>query len=188
MGDTRQVSEGLRLIYLGNMITIITIVCTPVVALLSLGLLVGVLAAVVLMGSIVALVGLARLRNEHPDYMKALIALVVAMVAGVFAGNSSAFGMLMSIVKTVGTMVEVYFVVRATNSFLNAKWFREPAAMGDRAWKWQVISLGVDAATVLVILILPLLGILMIVVNLVVSIAALVFYLIYLKTSAAVLA
>ncbi|NBI68153.1 hypothetical protein D1646_15340 [Pseudoflavonifractor sp. 60] len=183
MGDTREVSNGLHLIYLGNVVAIIAALC------MLLAILVPLLAVLiifaVLIGGIISLVGLARLRDLHGDYMIALIATIAGIVCSLLANKETFFGSFMNLAQSVCSLLQLYFVVRGTNSFLTERGFYSQAAMGDRAWKWQVISIVINVAAFLLIItviLLPL-GFILTLANLVVSIIALVFYLTYLKAS-----
>lgn len=185
MGDTKRVSEGLNLMYVGNIIAIVAALCTllallaPFLAILT--------AIAVLVGGVVCLVGLVKLRNEHVDYMSALMACIFGIVLGLLSNNESVFGSMMSLAESICNLLQIYFVIRGTNSFLRGQGCLVEVSMGDQAWKWELISIAVSvAAAVLALVLLPL-GLILAVVNLVVSIVALVFYLSYLKASAAAL-
>lgn len=137
------------------------------------------------------MVGLVKLRNEHGDYMNALIACVLGIVFNLFSRGDSAFANFMSIANTICTLLEVYFVIRGTNSFLRERGCLTEVSMGDRAWKWQLISAVVGVAVgvlaALALFLAPGLSIVLVLGALVVEIAALVFYLSYLKASVAAL-
>ena len=75
MGDSGRISGGLHLIYIGSLIAIVSMVCAAVVLLVPLLALM--LVFVGFVGGVVSLVGLAMLRNEHGDYMNALVACVL---------------------------------------------------------------------------------------------------------------
>lgn len=189
MGNTRKISEGLNLMYVGNIIIIAAALCTLLALLMPFLVILTSLAIIV--GGVVCLVGLVKLRNEHGDYMNALIACVLGIVFNLFSRGDSAFANFMSIANTICTLFEVYFVIRGTNSFLRERGCLMEVAMGDKAWRWQLISavasvtVGVLAAVM--VFVAPGLIIVLVLGNLVVSIAALVFYLSYLKTSAGAL-
>lgn len=187
MGDTQRVSEGLHLIYLGNIVAIIAALC------MLLAIFVPMLAVLImfaaLIGGIISLVGLARLRDLHGDYMLALIATVVGIVCGLLANNESFLGSVMNLLQSVCNLAQIYLVVRGTNSFLMERGFYTQAAMGGRAWKWQLIYIAISAAALLAtatVILLPL-GFILALADLAVSIVALVFYLTYLKVSAEML-
>lgn len=187
MRDTQQVSEGLHLIYLGNIVAIVSALCMLLAFLMPLLAILVMFA--VLVGGIISLVGLAKLRNLHGDYMLALIAAVVGIACGLLVNNESILGSLMKLVQSVCSLVQIYFVVRGTNSFLTERGFYTQAAMGDRAWKWQLVTTAISVAALLVtitVILLPL-GFILALVNMAASIAALVFYLLYLKASADIL-
>lgn len=182
MGDKKEVSNGLNLLYVGNLIVILAslFMILPVLGLLA--------AFAVLAGGVVSLVGLARLRNHHEDYMIALIATLAGIVCGLLAKDGTIFGSLMDLAQSVCSLLQTYFVVRGTNSFLTAGGFHAQSAMGDRAWKWQLIVVAVSVVTLLVLFILPPLALILAIVNILAGIVALIFFLSYLKASANTLA
>ena len=189
MSDTRKISEGLNLMYVGNMIAIVSALCMLLTfIILPLVILTSIAAFI---GGVVCLVGLVKLRNEHGDYMNALIACVLGIVFNLFSRGDSAFANFMSIANTICTLLEVYFVIRGTNSFLRERGCLMEVAMGDKAWRWQLISVvaGVVAGilTAVTLFAAPGLSIVLVLGNLVVSIAALVFYLSYLRAGVAAL-
>lgn len=189
MGNTRKISEGLNLMYVGNIIIIAAALCTLLAMLMPFLVILTSLAIIV--GGVVCLVGLVKLRNEHGDYMNALIACVLGIVFGLLSNNESVFGSLMSLANTICTLLEVYFVIRGTNSFLRERGCLMEVAMGDKAWRWQLISAVASvAAAVLAAVSLfaaPGLSIVLVLGALGVSIAALVFYLSYLRAGVAAL-
>lgn len=189
VGNTRKISEGLNLMYVGNIIAIAATLCT-LLALLApfLAIITGI---AVLVGGVVSLVGLAKLRNEHTDYMSALVACVLGIVFGLLSNNKSAFGSLMDMANSICCLLQAYFVIRGTNSFLRDRGCLTEVSMGDKAWRWQLISavasVAVAVAAAVTLFAAPGLSIVLVLGILVVSIIALVFYLSYLKASAAVL-
>ena len=54
----------------------------------------------------------------------------------------------MSLANTICALLETYFVIRGTNSFLQERGCLMEVAMGDKAWRWTLISAvaGVAAA------------------------------------------
>ena len=189
MSDTRKISEGLNLMYVGNIIIIAAALCTLLAMLMPFLVILTSLAIIV--GGVVCLVGLVKLRNEHGDYMNALIACVLGIVFNLFSRGDSAFANFMSLANMICTLFETYFVIRGTNSFLRERGCLIEVAMGDKAWRWQLISAvaGVVAGilTAVTLFAAPGLSIVLVLGNLVVSIAALVFYLSYLRAGVAAL-
>ena len=189
MGNTRKISEGLNLMYVGNIVIIAAALCTLLAMLMPFLVILTSLAIIV--GGVVCLVGLVKLRNEHGDYMNALIACVLGIVFHLFSRGDSAFANFMSIANTICTLLEVYFVIRGTNSFLRERGCLMEVAMGDKAWRWQLISavasVAVGVLAAVMVFVAPGLIIVLVLGNLVVSIAALVFYLSYLRAGVAAL-
>lgn len=134
--------KGLHLMYLGTLISLVSLL-GGFVPMLS-----WVLSLVALGGAIVSCVGLVKIRSEHADYRNALILLAVSFLCNLIPGGNGGFGVAIKIVSSTAQLIEIYFVVRATNSLLREGGFTEQAARGDKAWKWQV---GVVVASVVVL-------------------------------------
>lgn len=136
-----------------------------------------------------------KIRNEHPDYKNALIALVIAFICGLFSRGDGGFASLMSMIQSIAGLFETYFVIRATNSFLRGSSFTEQAEKGDKAWKWTLIStVGIVASGVVAGLLFfilheagALFGIVLTILMLILSLYALVLYLGYLNESSQIL-
>lgn len=181
MRDIKRVAEGLNLMYVGNIIAIAAALCTLLALLLPfLGLLT---VIAIFIGGVVSLVGLFMLHDEHPDYMNALMACVLGIVASLLSNNESAFGSMMRLAQSIFGLLEVYFVIRGTNCFLEVRERAAEVAMGGRAWKWQLAASIISVIAAVTVLILPPLALILSVAGLIANVAALVFYLSYLKAS-----
>ena len=185
MGDTRRISEGLNLMYVGNIIAIAASLCTLLALLVPFLVLMTGIA--ILVGGVICLVGLAKLRNEHGDYMNALVACILGIIFGLLSNNESVFGSMMDLAQSICSLIQIYFVIRGTNNFLRIRGYLTEESMGDRAWKWELISVVVSVATAVLAFVLLPLAFILAIVNMVVSIAALVFYLSYLRAGVAAL-
>lgn len=188
-----KVAQSLRLMYVGNMIIIASILCTilawiipPLVFLVSMA---------VLGGTVISLVGLVKLRSEHRAYRNAVITLVIVFVVGLFANDETIFGALMSMAQDICNLLMTYFVIKGTNAVLQSRGAAGQMELGKRAWRWQLISFGAaflsGGITLLCLLlsgslldspslILPLISVFA---SLAISLVALVYYLRYLKQS-----
>ena len=188
-----KVAQSLRLMYVGNMIIIASILCTilawiipPLIFLVSMA---------VLGGTVISLVGLVKLRNEHQAYRNAVITLVIVFVVGLFANDETIFGALMSMAQDICNLLMTYFVIKGTNAVLQSKGAAGQMELGKKAWRWQFISFGAaflsGGITLLCLLlsgslldspslILPLVSVFA---SLAISLVALVYYLRYLKQS-----
>lgn len=188
-----KVAQSLRLMYVGNMIIIASILCTilawiipPLIFLVSMA---------VLGGTVISLVGLVKLRNEHQAYRNAVITLVIVFVVGLFANDETIFGALMSMAQDICNLLMTYFVIKGTNAVLQSRGAAGQMELGKRAWRWQLISFGAaflsGGITLLCLLlsgslldspslILPLISVFA---SLAISLVALVYYLRYLKQS-----
>ena len=188
-----KVAQSLRLMYVGNIIIIASILCTilawiipPLVFLVSMA---------VLGGTVISLVGLVKLRSEHRAYRNAVITLVIVFVVGLFANDETIFGALMSMAQDICNLLITYFVIKGTNAVLQSKGAAGQMELGKKAWRWQFISFGAaflsGGITLLCLLlsgslldspslILPLISVFA---SLAISLVALVYYLRYLKQS-----
>ena len=188
-----KVAQSLRLMYVGNMIIIASILCTilawiipPLIFLVSMA---------VLGGTVISLVGLVKLRSEHQAYRNAVITLVIVFVVGLFANDETIFGALMSMAQDICNLLMTYFVIKGTNAVLQSKGAAGQMELGKKAWRWQLISFGAaflsGGITLLCLLrsgslldspslILPLISVFA---SLAISLVALVYYLRYLKQS-----
>ena len=188
-----KVAQSLRLMYVGNMIIIASILCTilawiipPLIFLVSMA---------VVGGTVISLVGLVKLRNEHQAYRNAVITLVIVFVVGLFANDETIFGALMSMAQDICNLLMTYFVIKGTNAVLQSRGAAGQMELGKKAWRWQLISFGAaflsGGITLLCLLlsgslldspslILPLISVFA---SLAISLVALVYYLRYLKQS-----
>ena len=188
-----KVAQSLRLMYVGNIIIIASILCTilawiipPLIFLVSMA---------VLGGTVISLVGLVKLRSEHRAYRNAVITLVIVFVVGLFANDETIFGALMSMAQDICNLLMTYFVIKGTNAVLQSRGAAGQMELGKRAWRWQLISFGAaflsGGITLLCLLlsgslldspslILPLISVFA---SLAISLVALVYYLRYLKQS-----
>lgn len=184
--------KGLRLMYWGTVISIVAALCAVASAALPP------LALLLLLGTIAAatasIVGLVKLRNEHADYQKALIALVVTFICGLFARSESGFANVMGAAQDIASLLQTYFVIRATNSFLRERDLYSQAEQGDKAWKWTLITTVIAIATGALVLILAAIdlalaavGAVLLLLALIFSLYPLILYLGYLRESSQLL-
>ena len=166
--------SNLKLMYRGEFILAISMlfVIIPLINLFA------VLAALV--GAIMSVVGMVKLRNEHPDYMNAVIALVINFIAGLFDGGEGGFSSLMGVISSVAGLFMVYFVIRATNQLLREIGAEAAASAGDKAWKYQIgATITSIVCSVLSLVLFPL-ALVFVIISIVVALAALVYYVRYL--------
>ena len=205
-------SGGLRLMWIGECVVFvwtITYTLTNILGYLALDmtragrliLLVGTLVGLVstlagLVGMAVGIVGLWKLRGEHTDYRNALILLVALIVCGIFLAmdlESLALILLLILGLLIPflALLEVWMVVRATNTFLKGGKRDTLREEGKRALWARAVTTGVSlVSSILTGLLLE--GTPRLVTHLVVSAAAMAvsetLYLIYLKHSSEALA
>ena len=130
-------------------------------------------------------------RTPMSSYMSALVACVLGIVFGLLANNESTFGSLMDLANSICSLLQAYFIIRGTNSFLRDRGYLTEVSMGDKAWRWQLISavasVAVTVLAAVTFFVTPALSVVLMLGVLIVSIIALVFYLSYLKASAGAL-
>lgn len=133
-------SEGLYLMYLGGLIVAVGLVATlllfmlPVLRVLSL-----VSAIAALIGAIISVVGLYKMRHLHPDYMSALLLLGLQFVIKIVSRNQINFVVLDMILILV-SLVGLYFLIRATNFFLDLRGREDMVKMGNRVLFFNIAS------------------------------------------------
>lgn len=138
--NRRTLSEGLYLMYLGGLIVAVGLVATlllfmlPVLRVLSL-----VSAIAALIGAIISVVGLYKMRHLHPDYMSALLLLGLQFVIKIVSRNQINFVVLDMILILV-SLVGLYFLIRATNFFLDLRGREDMVKMGNRVLFFNIAS------------------------------------------------
>lgn len=180
---------GLKLMFIGEIVALFAII--PVI---------GSIAA--LAGGIIALVGLVKTRTADPLYGKAVIMLVLGIVAAVLAAilTSVAMGgaimsstgvtagglggvMVVSILSSIFSFLQVYFVCNATSGLLRGIGEDYEASRGDLVWKLNAICyIASIIITIVTVVSVTLAGVLSMVSSIVGLIAS-VIYLIFLYKS-----
>lgn len=169
--------DGLRLMYRGNLIAVIAALCifVPVINLFAL--------VAIIVGGVMEIIGLIKVRNLHSDYMSAVIAMIAGFVVGLFANDESSFGSILDAANGIIGLFQYYFVIRATNSLLREAGREDVAAEGDKAWKMElmVTILGIGCTLAAFVLVpVAAIGALFAVI---LSIVSLIIYMGYLKKS-----
>lgn len=185
--------KGLDLMYRGELIALVGLIVgifvlfIPVIGLI-LGLVV-LLAALV--GGIMSLVASFRLSREHRDYQTALVLLIARLACNLIERAVSGGGasVVLSVVQSVCSLGEIYFFIRATNSFLSQEGREDKVQQGRKVFMLQLIAcvLSIVLGALLVVLAedMTLLLVLALVIG-VVAIVPAAFFIQYLKDSAAV--
>ena len=133
-------SEGLYLMYLGGLIVAVGLVATlllfmlPVLRVLSL-----VSAIAALIGAIISVVGLYKMRHLHPDYMSALLLLGLQFVIKIVSRNQIN-SVVLDMILILVSLVELYFLIRATNFFLDLRGREDMVKMGNRVLFFNIAS------------------------------------------------
>lgn len=133
-------SEGLYLMYLGGLIAAVGLVATlllfmlPVLRVLSL-----VSAIAALIGAIISVVGLYKMRHLHPDYMSALLLLGLQFVISIVSRNQIN-SVVLDMILILVSLVKLYFLIRATNFFLDLRGREDMVKMGNRVLFFNIAS------------------------------------------------
>lgn len=169
--------DGLSLMYRGNLIAVIAALCVfiPIVNLFAL--------VAILVGGIMEIIGLVKVRNLHSDYMSAVAAMIAGLVVGLFANDESSFGSIMGVANNIIGLFQYYFVIRATNSLLREAGRDDVAAEGDKAWKLELGVAVLGIVCVLLALIVAPVALIGALFAAILSVISLVIYLGYLKKS-----
>lgn len=104
-------------------------------------------------GAVMGVAGLWKLRGEHRDYKITLAVSVVRFICAVVRPLNTRLKPALSLTMAVLALLEVYLVVRATNTFLDGAGREDLKTEGKRAlWAWAiatVVSLASNAWVVL---------------------------------------
>lgn len=157
-GNSERLYEGLALIYRGKWIGLIGLVCTFLLAWVPPLSFLCLLAT--MLGAAIVVVGQVKLLREHRDYEKALILLVI----GIFLDLMRQYvpgvpGLCAGWLGTVCSLLELYFLIHATDYFLRQRSREDLASLGrttmivavvcnaaalvlQEVWKLFAVSLG----------------------------------------------
>ena len=133
--------SGLHLMYLGQLVIVIglfgalLLLFIPGMFLMSL---VGAMASLV--GAVMSIVGQFKLRNEHQDYMTSLMLMVIGFPLNLLSNKTTG---MMSLVLDVAVMVcslaQLYFLIRANDSFFAQKGREDMIEKGKQVFLIQVL-------------------------------------------------
>ena len=164
-------AEGLKLMFYGELLAIIGILLTII--------LIGPIIALV--GEILVLVGLYRARMDDEGYGTAFmlsIVNIVLSIVGLFVPSDGLLGSLLSIISTIISLAIIYFVCSTTGNLLLSQGESALAQRGQTVWTINLVCAIVSVVLSLLMWI-PLLNILAVVGVIVVMIAELVGYILY---------
>lgn len=146
-----KLSSGLRLMWLEACAALAVLTAgtlanvLPAFAPHALELLVLLTLAVTLAGFVGAAMGVAglwKLRGEHRDYKITLAVSVVRFICAVVRPLNMRLKPALSLIIAVLALLEVYLVVRATNTFLDSAGREDLKTEGKRAlWAWAIATL-----------------------------------------------
>lgn len=181
--------SGLHLMYLGQLVIVIglfgalLLLFIPGMFLMSL---VGAMASLV--GAVMSIVGQFKLRNEHQDYMTSLMLMVIGFPLNLLSNKTTG---MMSLVLDVAVMVcslaQLYFLIRANDSFFAQKGREDMIEKGKQVFLIQVLcTVGAIVLGGAAEIFWENLGIMIVLLALmsIMTIAAAIFVILYLKKSA----
>jgi hypothetical protein len=165
-------SQGLKLVFYGQIVMIIGLVLWLVPLVGSL---------LIIVGGILDIVGLSKAAEYNSGYQTALILVIVNIVVSVvskFAGDG-VVGTLVSIVSTVVSLGVTYYVVTTTCELLRLVGATDIEAKGKTVWNIN-LACAVLGVVIDVLMLVPILNILAAVGAVIVVIVCLVGYVLYL--------
>lgn len=137
---------------------------------------------VVALGAVIVNVAmLLRLRSLHPDYQNAFLAFLVGIPLILLGNGEGAFAEAMGIGGSIASLMQTYFIIRGTDSFLEELGRDEVITKGKIAWRLMVLNSGISIVTGFMALSGIGEMILIAVASLLVGIVSCVFYMQYLK-------
>ena len=137
---------------------------------------------VVALGAVIVNVAmLLKLRSLHPDYQNAFLAFLVGIPLILLGNGEGAFAEAMGIGGSIASLMQTYFIIRGTDSFLEELGRDEVITKGKIAWRLMVLNSGISIVTGFMALSGIGEMILIAVASLLVGIVSCVFYMQYLK-------
>jgi len=142
-------------------------------------------AIAALVGGIIGIIGLVSLRHEHPDYMNAVYFWLIGIVVNLITNNAGdgVISSFMDLLTAALSMGMVFFVIRATDSFLLPLGREDVVEKGRKAWKDRKLQLLISVAMTLLALLMPAFLIVFMIVELIVMLRAALSYIGYLKAA-----
>ena len=163
-------SGGLKLMFTGEILTIVGVVLTVI--------LIG--PILMLIGGIMSLVGLYRARQDDEGYNTAFILSIVNIVldfAGVFFEGIGAS--LISIISSIISLAIMYYVCTTTSNLLHSVGEETVAARGRTVWNINIVCT-IVSVLLSILAYVPLLSVLTTIGAVIIVIAELVGYILYL--------
>jgi hypothetical protein len=165
-------SQGLKLVFYGEIVMIIglLLIWVPLVG-----------SLIIIVGGVLDIVGLYKAMPDDNGYQTALtlsIVIVVVNVISNFAGDG-ALGTILSILSTVANLGVTYYVVNTTCNLLHSVGAADIEAKGKTVWTINLVCAVVNVVLDVLILV-PIIQILAAVCAFIMAIVALVGYVLYL--------
>lgn len=131
----RVVGQNLRLMYMGEVMVILGLLCSFVVRWFPIiGL---ILIPAVLLGFVTSVMGLVKLRRTHAYYQRALVILVIGLLVGFLSDNTTVFGNIVELISSMCSILMIYCVIQGSTYFLEQGGMHGVAALGSKAWRWR---------------------------------------------------
>lgn len=175
--------RGLKRMFTGEVVALIGLVVLLIPAFGITGL------VAVLVGGIMAIVGLWGAREAHENYRRAFVMLVaggVLTILGAIAGDGGA-GTLFDVLDSIAGMFQVYFVCNATSELLRELGHEDEARSGDLVWKANAGCYAALIAVTVLALFAQTLALVLTIITGLVGIAIGVIYVVFLYKSQALL-
>lgn len=157
--DTREVREGLELLFWGNILAIAALI--PLIGIFFL-----------LAGFVVQMVGLVKLKREDSNYEIAFYLVIAGIIIGFFRGGHGMFATVMQWIGMIVSCAEVYMICTGTE-YCVGRYSRQAADSCVSVRAWYVVCTA--AAVILgIVAQIPIIGILAVIASIVVAILQLV--------------
>lgn len=138
----RVVGQNLRLMYMGEVMVILGLLCSFVVRWFPIiGL---ILIPAVLLGFVTSVMGLVKLRRTQAYYQRALVILIIGLLVGFLSDDTTVFGNIVELISSMCSILMIYCVIQGSTYFLEQGGMHGVAALGSKAWRWQLISLALS--------------------------------------------
>lgn len=148
-----KLSNGLRMFFQGQVIILLGVIAYLFLHFFAAGLAAILLILSVLVGGISALAALAGLRHVHPDYRNAFYVLLLKVMLSIVSSffNEGVPGSLLDLADSLCGLLQLYFMLRATNSFLEAQGAVKQIQDGKNVWKMNLLLIGLSVVSLLVL-------------------------------------
>lgn len=177
-----ELREGLAKLHTSQVLVAVAMVlmCIPFVNIVALIL--------ALVGAVMALIAIVKLNHLHPDYEMALTFVVVGIILSIVESFANGgLETIASLFSSVASFAQTFYIIKGTNSLLENVGRMDVVEAGRMALKLYVASVVTSVVVSLLTVVLGETGLglalMVLIVSLAVSIAAMVYYIKYLGSA-----